>query len=104
MASDGLLVLVLLIKLFFSVKAYFVFKAYFVSASPLTADLRVVPGTRAARVRLFQQRELEPKQLAVCLELKVISLASAPLSVLEVVCVPVCRDTTGWPRLAPLGK
>lgn len=98
MASDGLLVLVLLIKLFFSVKAYFV------SASPLTADLRVVPGTRAARVRLFQQRELEPKQLAVCLELKVISLASAPLSVLEVVCVPVCRDTTGWPRLAPLGK
>lgn len=98
MASYGLLVLVLLIKLFFSVEAYFV------SASPLTADLRVVPGTRAARVRLFRQWELEPKQLAVCLELKVISLASAPLSVLEVVCVPVYRDTTGWPRLAPLGK
>lgn len=51
--------------------------------------------SRAARRRLFQQQELEPKPLIVYVKLKVISLASAPGSVPEVVRVHIYADPTG---------
>lgn len=55
--------------------------------------------SRAARRRVFQQQELELKPLIVYVKLKVISLASAPGSVPEVVRVRICADATETRKL-----
>lgn len=75
---------------------------WFKSCSWHQGILRVL--SRAARRRLFQQQELELKPLIVYVKLKVISLASAPGSVPEVLRVYIYAVTTNWPWFVTLGN